>query len=469
MLSYAETIAGNQPDDTQGIAKVGLIDGSTNKIVELVGCVIHLSKKDESLRNILKVETNIEMEYFIFVPWFHSCRREVNENSTKIEVKLHRYKKEQGKKFSVDKDNSKTIFENYHSDNYFVIPCPELKEFQKSSFLKKWSSNLLLHNNSSQIYKGEKSFYGFRKDGGLFKFFGLKKDINKLEEQGVLLEIRPSNESYVIGCYKKLEDGEIKMYCFLLKGLEEIAEPARGTDNPPPDQPSSGRIEEERDNPPLQHPPSGRIEGRMDIPTLEQSPAGRIEEERGNPPLQHPPSGRIEGRTDNPTLEQSPSGRIEEERDNPPLQQPTSGRIEGRTDNSQESEDGPIGSKLVLVSGRHTSRPMNPEEERAKTEKKELIHKTYGPKVEDMPHDVTHEVCLMLNPIQKIKANDYRKVADNIGLKRVEIKNIGSMDDVFDVMITQAKKVDEFVDILFKIGREDVVSMMYEMATHKQS
>ncbi|XP_031560444.1 uncharacterized protein LOC116296552 [Actinia tenebrosa] len=193
----------------------------------------------------------------------------------------------------------------------------------------------------------------------------------------------------------------------------------------------------------------------MDNPTLRQPPSGRIEEGRDNPTLEQPPSGRIEEGRDSPTLEQSPSGRIEEERDN-----------------SQESEDGQIGSKLVVVSGRHTSRPMNPEEERAKTEKKELIHKTYGPKVEDMPHDVKHKVCLMLNPIQRLKADDYCKVADEIGLTHYQIRNLAKenpMEDVFEVMISQTKKVDEFVDILFKIGRGDVVLKMYDMALHTQS
>ncbi|XP_031556629.1 uncharacterized protein LOC116293350 [Actinia tenebrosa] len=220
MPSYGETKSVKQPDDTQGIAKVELKNGSEELIAELVGCAIHLSMKDKSLRNVLQLDNKSykEVKYFIFVPWFCSCRpKQMDEKSTKIVVKLHRYGKEQGKEFSVDENNSGGIFKKYHSNNYFVIPLPE-KSSQESSFLKKWSSDLLLFNNSSQILQSKGFFYGIKKveTKNLLKFCGFKEESAKLDEQGVLLIRSSIYESYVIGCYKK-ENGRIKKYCFFLK------------------------------------------------------------------------------------------------------------------------------------------------------------------------------------------------------------------------------------------------------------
>jgi hypothetical protein len=99
--------------------------------------------------------------------------------------------------------------------------------------------------------------------------------------------------------------------------------------------------------------------------------------------------------------------------------------------------------------------------------KKVLICRTYGPKVENMPHHVKHDVCLMLNAKQLIKGNDYRRVANEVGLEHYEVNNLPTenpMDEVFDVMISQVKTVKYFVDILHRIDRGDVLDKMYEMA-----
>lgn len=216
-------IAGKQPDGTQGIATIELTTGNSDPI-RLVGCVVHLSKKDKSLRNILKIdeEKNRKVNYFIFVPWFLSYRP--TENITSIEVKLHRFRKEgKEKELQVDDNDISELFEKYINDNYFVIPWAK-RNFRNSSFFKKWSSELnLLHNNLDQFSQSSSLFHGFKKETNprrgktLFKYCGFDKEFDKLEVQGVLLIRQSIYESYVMGCYKK-ENGSIKKYCFLLKG-----------------------------------------------------------------------------------------------------------------------------------------------------------------------------------------------------------------------------------------------------------
>lgn len=222
MSSYAQIVGRKQTDGTQGIATVELRTGNSSDPIKLVGCVVHLSKKDKSFRNILKVDEkkNRKVKYFIFVPyWFPSCRP--TENITSIEVKLHRFRKEgKEKELQVDDNDISELFEKYMNDYYFVIPCDE-RNFQNSSFLKNWSSKLLLHNNPNQVLQSSSLFHGFKKeetsDKTLFKYCGFDKGFHKLEEQGVLLIRKSKYKSYVIGCYKK-ENGSIKKYCFLLKG-----------------------------------------------------------------------------------------------------------------------------------------------------------------------------------------------------------------------------------------------------------
>lgn len=229
--SYGEMIAGNQPNGTEGIATVKLIfetGGCDKREEQLLGCVIHLSDKDESLRNNLRVnkKKNSEWKYFIFVPW-PSLRGPTDlENIPKIEVKLYRFRskisgwqigKEKVLKVE-DAESIRKIFVKYQNDNYFVIPCDK-ENFQKSSFLKKWSSGLI-HSQDSQSSLGE---YGFKKESSgnktLFKYCEFKEESELLEEQGVLLlrsEAEGAKKSYVIGCYKRENNSFAK--CLLSKG-----------------------------------------------------------------------------------------------------------------------------------------------------------------------------------------------------------------------------------------------------------
>jgi hypothetical protein len=177
-----------------------------------------------------------------------------------------------------------------------------------------------------------------------------------------------------------------------------------------------------------------------------------------------------------------PTGEPAVGRNDLPQAPPTGEHAVGRNDLprhqelSQESEDGRSGLSR-LVSACHRS-PISGtsdqpgvsgscEGEIVTEDKKVLICRTYGQKVENMPHDVKHEVCLMLNVKQRIKGNDYIRVADKVGLKYYEVNNLPTenpMDGVFDVMISQVKTVKYFVDILHRIGRGDVINKMYEMA-----
>jgi hypothetical protein len=229
-MGYADNLVRHlQPDGTQGIATIDLKkNGSVMKT--LVGCVVCIPSKEKSHRNILKVEENQEtkskVKYFVICPWFTSCRPSTSE-ITSVLVKLYRFRKKRcDKQFEV----SGFDFDRYKDDDHLVIPC-EKNNFKRSSFLKKWSSKLLLHNNSGQMFQANKSFTGFKKDSKLFKFckFDIKEktsgtgyeveegEFNELEEHGILLIPKDGSTNYVVGSYMR-ESSQIKISCFFFKG-----------------------------------------------------------------------------------------------------------------------------------------------------------------------------------------------------------------------------------------------------------
>jgi hypothetical protein len=170
MGNYGSTLAGPQPDGTQGLAKVDFKDEAGKVLKTLVGCVICVSSQDHM--NFLEItDSESKGKHFVLIPWFEDIRPPDESTPHSVKVSIHRYTKRfLCKEFDVPYDQKE--IDKYHQKPFCVLQCKK-KSFRPSSFLNKWSSRILLCYDLSHIKVTKQESHG--KDTH-YKLVGLKKN-----------------------------------------------------------------------------------------------------------------------------------------------------------------------------------------------------------------------------------------------------------------------------------------------------